>query len=182
MKSALLFCASSVLAACAASKPAPESPPPVVASAPAPAPQPVEDAGETQEERAKRLAAELDNMEMSAVGVYAGNTGSAADQADWFVRAANGDDDARVKELSLPECWDDECGGFAQQAGKKFQAKLTGKAREVGARAVVEADIFCPGKKQRCDFVYVLFERRDGKWLVADIIEDDAKADAWLRP
>ncbi len=96
-----------------------------------------------------------------------------------FLAAANSDDDAGAERASTPDCWSKECSSFAGQAGKKFQARVSGDARADQHRAVVPVDVVCPGER-KCDFVHLLFEISSGAWLVADVTEDDAKAKAWI--
>jgi hypothetical protein len=94
-----------------------------------------------------------------------------------FLRAANGDDDAAAQALSTEQCWQNECAGFARQAGAKFEARA-GKVREQQDRAVAHADVICPGER-KCDEVELLLQRTSN-WQVADITENESKAEAWL--
>ncbi|MBK7582957.1 MAG: hypothetical protein IPI67_22525 [Myxococcales bacterium] len=96
-----------------------------------------------------------------------------------FISAANSADDESPRSLATAACWASECRSFAQQAGKKFQARSAEPHREKNGRAVAGADVICPGDR-KCDFVFLLFELTNGAWLVADVTEDDAKATAWV--
>ncbi len=100
-----------------------------------------------------------------------------------FVEAANGQDHQSQERWSTPACWSDECGGFARQAGRKFQVVVT-RQQEAGQHALAQADIICDGAR-KCDEVWLLIQRASDAqlgWLLSDVTENDDKADAWVAP
>jgi len=99
-----------------------------------------------------------------------------------YLAAANSGDHAVQRAGSTAECWEKECGSFAQQAGKKFRAERRESLRRLERHALVVVDILCEGDR-KCDLVYVLFELEPSlRWVVTDVTEDGKKADAWVTP
>jgi len=149
-----------LLGGCASPSAAGNEPaPPVVTAVPPP-----ESATTPTEPTPKALAAEPSSLD---------------DQVQRFVDAANAGDLGATQSLSTPRCWDDECGSFARQAQKKFKVQRTGEPKIAGSRAIADADIVCDGER-KCDFVHFLFQLEAEVWIVADIVEDDDEAEAWL--
>lgn len=150
-------------------------------TADAPAPAAPHDAGPD----AQSLAEQLEAMPMRPIASGGGGPSfSLANTTTDFVAAANRTDDAGARALSTPECWNNECAGFAKQAGNKFQARVA-SYREAGSRAAVRVEVVCANDRL-CDQVELLMIQIPTggapslAWRVADITEDDKKASRWL--
>jgi hypothetical protein len=153
-----------VLTGCASPSPT-EPTPPAVTATPPPAPAPVAD--EPSAEIARQNAS------------VAAEPPALDARIQSFVDAANAGDLTAAQALSTPTCWDNECSSFARQAQRKFKVRRTGEPKISGAHAIADADIVCDTDR-KCDFVHFLWELEGETWRVADIVEDDDKAEAWL--
>lgn len=133
---------------------------------------------------ARALIEQLEAMNLRPLGARSGPSDSLLRAVSDFLRAVNGTDDKTANALSTAECWQKECGRFARQAGQKFQARAE-RYRDTQQRAVVRVQIVCPNDRL-CDEVDLLLTlvptggTPSMAWRVADVVEDEAKANAWL--
>lgn len=123
-----------------------------------------------------------------------------------YLDAANAQDSATQSKLASQSCWNDECGGFAKQAGTKFRVELSDNVRSNGKRAVAGVRVMCPPQRgsaratsrwigfagrvlggappppveRECDFVYLYLEHGTQGWKVMWIDEDGKHAEQFL--
>src|SRR4029078_13649396 len=110
-------------------------------------------------------------------GIKAAET--SGELAERFADAANGGVLETQEGLSVPDCWQKECGSVAEQARQKFKVKLGRDLQTLYGRAVFDADIVCE-EDRKCDEVHLLVGMAGGgHWLVYDITENDRKATEW---
>lgn len=149
---------------------------PIAATGAAPAPSGSPETVTAEQQR--KLAEELEGMELATLGSGTGADPPPDVVTQRFIAAANARDARALEALSTESCVRGECGSLGAQAGTKFSLTQVGGVDRKGSRAAASADAMCGSRK--CDSLHLLLELSNRGWQVADVTESDEERATWL--